>query len=136
MEKFLSIPVTNEGNQLVSVSGIKLIDAGSATATTTTIAYAGGKVTTVTAAAQVAFTYKSLNRLIQASSADQTKMAMKLCFDHGYLPMLTVHDELCFSIKSEEDVPVIKELMENCVPDLSIPSIIDVGIGTDWGNAK
>lgn len=85
---------------------------------------------------QVAFTYKSLNRLIQASSADQTKMAMKLCFDHGYLPMLTVHDELCFSIKSEEDVPVIKELMENCVPDLSIPSIIDVGIGTDWGNAK
>lgn len=85
---------------------------------------------------QVAFTYKSLNRLIQASSADQTKMAMKLCFDHGYLPMLTVHDELCFSIESEEDVPIIKDLMENCVPDLSIPSIIDVGMGSDWGNAK
>tara|TARA_R110000824_G_scaffold283214_1_gene471564 strand:- start:374 stop:2302 length:1929 start_codon:yes stop_codon:yes gene_type:complete len=85
---------------------------------------------------QVAFTYKSLNRLIQASSADQTKMAMKLCFDHGYLPMLTVHDELCFSIKSEEEVKEIKHLMENCVPDFSIPSIIDVGTGTDWGNAK
>jgi DNA polymerase I-like protein with 3'-5' exonuclease and polymerase domains len=63
-------------------------------------------------------------------------MAMKLCADHGFLPMLTVHDELCFSIKSEEDAKKIKDLMENCVPDLCIPSIIDVGMGTDWGNAK
>jgi len=58
MEKFLSIPVTSEGNQLVSVSGIKLIDAASATATDTTITYSGGKVTTVTAAAQVAFSMR------------------------------------------------------------------------------
>jgi len=85
---------------------------------------------------QVAFTYKALNRLIQASSADQTKMAMKVCADHGYLPMLTVHDELCFSIKNEDQVKKIKDLMENCIPDLQIPSRIDVGIGTNWGNAK
>ena len=85
---------------------------------------------------QVAFTYKSLNRLIQASSADQTKMAMKVCVEKGYLPMLTVHDELCFSIEKDEDIAVIKELMENCVPDMAIPSVIDTGIGTDWGNAK
>lgn len=58
MEKFLSIPVTSQGNQLVSVSGIKLIDAASATETATTIAYAGGKVTTVTSAAQVAFSMR------------------------------------------------------------------------------
>ena len=85
---------------------------------------------------QVAFTYKSLNRLIQASSADQTKMAMMVCVEKGYLPMLTVHDELCFSIENDEQVAEIKDLMENCVPDMAIPSVIDTGIGTDWGNAK
>ena len=85
---------------------------------------------------QVAFTYKALNRLIQASSADQTKMAMKVCADHGHLPMLTVHDELCFSIKNDDQVKEIKDLMENCIPDLQIPSRIDVGTGTNWGNAK
>jgi len=55
MEKFLSIPVTSEGNQLISANNIVLIDAASATATTTVITYAGGKVITLTHAAQVAF---------------------------------------------------------------------------------
>lgn len=46
MEKFLSIPVTNEQNQLVSCTDIKLIEQGSAT--TVVITYGGGKVTTIT----------------------------------------------------------------------------------------
>jgi DNA polymerase I-like protein with 3'-5' exonuclease and polymerase domains len=53
--------------------------------------------------------------------------------------MLTVHDELCFSInwlEEEEEVTKIKDLMENCVPDLRVPSRIDVGIGDNWGDAK
>jgi hypothetical protein len=49
MEKFLSIPVTNEQNQLVSCSDIKLIEQGSTT--TVVITYGGGKVTTLTHAA-------------------------------------------------------------------------------------
>jgi DNA polymerase I-like protein with 3'-5' exonuclease and polymerase domains len=85
---------------------------------------------------RVAFTFKSLNRLIQASSADQTKKAMKDCIEAGFWPMLTVHDELCFSIEDESHVAKIKELMENCVPDMQIPSRIDVGIGENWGTAK
>ena len=85
---------------------------------------------------QVAFVYKALNRLIQASAADQTKKAMKDCIDHGHWPMLTVHDELCFSIESEDQVTEIKDLMENCVPDMKIPSKIDVGLGDNWGLAK
>ena len=85
---------------------------------------------------QVAFTYKALNRLIQASSADQTKKAMSACADHGYTPMLTVHDELCFSIEDDEQAVHIKDLMENCVPSLEIPAKIDVGIGDSWGDAK
>jgi hypothetical protein len=60
MEKFLSIPVTSQGNQLVSANNVILVEAGSdgATAVTTTITYAGGKVVTITHAAQVAFSMK------------------------------------------------------------------------------
>ena len=85
---------------------------------------------------QVAFTYKALNRLIQASSADQTKKAMKDCMDNDFFPMLTVHDELCFSIEKEEDAHKIKHLMENCVSRLEIPAKIEVGLGDNWGDAK
>jgi len=85
---------------------------------------------------QVAFTYKALNRLIQASSADQTKRAMLNCYEKGYLPMLTVHDELCFSVRQDDNIKDIKETMENCFPELKVPSRIDVGIGENWGKAK
>jgi len=85
---------------------------------------------------QVAFVYKSLNRLIQASSADQTKQAMQDCITNGHWPMLTVHDELCFSIEDDAQIEKIKTLMENCVPDMKIPSRVDVGIGENWGDAK
>ena len=85
---------------------------------------------------QVAFVYKALNRLIQASAADQTKQAMSDCMGNGHWPMLTVHDELCFSIESDEQVAEIKDLMENCAPGLTIPSKVDVGLGDNWGSAK
>jgi hypothetical protein len=60
MEKFLSIPVTSQGNQLVSANNVILVDSASdsATATSTLITYAGGKVVTLTHAAQVAFSMK------------------------------------------------------------------------------
>jgi len=46
MQKFLSIPVTGEQNQLVSCNNIKLIEQGSTT--TVVITYGAGKVTTLT----------------------------------------------------------------------------------------
>ena len=46
MQKFLNIPVTNEQNQLVAVSGIVLIE--QASTTTVTITYTSGQVTTIT----------------------------------------------------------------------------------------
>jgi len=55
MAKFLSIPVTNEGNQLVSAEGIKLIE--QASTTTVTITYGGAAaqdVITITHAAVAA----------------------------------------------------------------------------------
>ena len=46
MQKFLSIPVTGEQNQLVSCNNIKLIE--QASTTTVTVTYGAGKVTTLT----------------------------------------------------------------------------------------
>ena len=79
-----------------------------------------------------AFTYKALNKLIQGSAADQTKKAMAECYKEGLVPLLTVHDELCFSISSEEQASRIKEIMETCV-DLAVPSKVDQELGDNWG---
>lgn len=46
MEKFLSIPVTSEQNQLVSANNVILVE--QASTTTVTIMYAGGKLVTIT----------------------------------------------------------------------------------------
>ena len=55
MQKFLSIPVTGEQNQIVSCNDIKLIEvgdgSGSNPTTTTTLFYGGGKKVTLTHAA-------------------------------------------------------------------------------------
>ena len=80
-----------------------------------------------------AFTYKALNRLIQGSSADQTKKAMVDCYDAGLTPMLTVHDELCFNIQNDKQVEQIKEIMCNCVPELKMPFDVDAEMGSNWG---
>ena len=45
-------------------------------------------------------------------------------------------DELCFSIRDEEQIKNIKKIMENCFPEMKIPSRIDVGVGENWGKAK
>ena len=79
-----------------------------------------------------AFTYKALNKLIQGSAADQTKKAMVDCYKEGLFPLLTVHDELCFSISSKEQASRIKEIMETCV-DLDVPSKVDQELGNNWG---
>jgi len=86
-----------------------------------------------------AFTYKALNRLIQGTSADQTKKAMLDCYDAGYLPMLQVHDELCFSVDvdeqgnpDEEQIQEIASIMENAV-EAKVPFKVDCAIADNWG---
>ena len=82
-----------------------------------------------------AFTYKALNRLIQGSAADQTKKAMLDCYNAGLTPMLTVHDELCFSIGSDKQATQVKEIMETGVP-LKVPSKIDQELKDNWGEIE
>jgi len=79
-----------------------------------------------------AFTYKALNKLIQGSAADQTKKAMADCYNAGLVPLLTVHDELCFSVGSQEQADQIKEIMETGV-SLKVPSKVDAELGSNWG---
>jgi DNA polymerase I-like protein with 3'-5' exonuclease and polymerase domains len=83
-----------------------------------------------------AFTYKALNRLIQASAADMTKRAMvDLYQNHGVVPLLQIHDELAISVKTREIAENISQVMENTV-DLKVPMKTDLEIGPSWGEAK
>tara|TARA_R100001377_G_scaffold60949_1_gene37060 strand:- start:9515 stop:11017 length:1503 start_codon:yes stop_codon:yes gene_type:complete len=79
-----------------------------------------------------AFTYKALNKLIQGSAADQTKKAMADCYAEGLVPLMTVHDELCFSVESEQQASKITEIMETGLP-LKVPSKVDQELGNNWG---
>ena len=47
--------------------------------------------------------------------------------------MLTVHDELCFSISNQDDSDKIKDIMSNCISDLKIPFEVDAEMGQNWG---
>lgn len=78
--------------------------------------------------------HKALNRLIQGSSADQTKMAMVRVFEAGLPIQLQVHDELDSSVESESQAHDIAEVMRNCVK-LRVPSKVDVELGVSWGEA-
>ena len=84
---------------------------------------------------QPAFTYKALNRLIQGSAADMTKKAMVLLFEEGIVPHIQIHDELCFSIESEEQAKKIKTIMENAIK-LEVPNKVDYESGPNWGTIK
>ena len=81
-----------------------------------------------------AFTYKALNRLIQASAADMCKQAMIDLHQKGVTPMIMVHDELDCSVSSLEEAQEIAQVMVDAVP-LEVPSKCDIEMGPSWGEA-
>lgn len=82
-----------------------------------------------------AFTYKALNKLIQGSAADQTKKAMVDCMNEGLMPMLQVHDELCFNVEDDMQASKIVEIMENGLR-LMVPSKVDQDLQSNWGDVE
>ena len=70
--------------------------------------------------------------MIQGSAADVTKKAMLECAKINHLPLLQIHDELCFSVADTKQIEQIKTVMENCV-DFLIPMKVDVAIGNNFG---
>ncbi len=82
-----------------------------------------------------AYTYKALNRLIQGSAADMTKLAMLDLWEEGIVPHLQVHDEVDISIENTEQANTVARIMENCV-ELAVPLLVDQELGKSWGETK
>jgi DNA polymerase I-like protein with 3'-5' exonuclease and polymerase domains len=82
-----------------------------------------------------AFTYKALNKLIQGSAADMTKKAMVDLYKEGLIGHIQIHDELDFSIESEQQADKIKQIMEQAV-ELKVPNKVDYESGPNWGEIK
>ena len=81
------------------------------------------------------YTYKALNRLIQGSAADMTKLAMIGLWEEGIIPHLQVHDEVDISIENIEQANKVIQIMENCV-ELDVPLLVDQELGPSWGETK
>ena len=82
-----------------------------------------------------AFTYKALNKLIQGSAADMTKIAMVKLYREGIIPMIQIHDELDVSVENPEQAQKIIEVMEEAVK-LEVPNKVDYEKGQSWGDIK
>ena len=85
----------------------------------------------------------AINAPLQGSAADIIKLAMieiDKQFSQNHLPafmIMQVHDELVFEVKensTDEAKTIIKASMEN-VLDLSVPLVVDIGIGNNWDEA-
>lgn len=82
---------------------------------------------------QRAFAYKALNALIQGSSADMTKQAMVIIYKElGKIPMLTVHDELDYSVTDSFEATSLQYRMENCIEELTVPMWAELSLGKHW----
>lgn len=83
----------------------------------------------------------AINAPIQGTAADIIKVAMvrvaRRLREEGFRSqmILQVHDELCFTVPSDERerlVAMVKEEMEQVLPSLSVPLVADVGVGENW----
>lgn len=79
--------------------------------------------------------HKALNRLIQGSSADQTKKSLVECDAAGYYIQLQVHDEIDGSFESPGAAKAMGQIMEN-VYELGVPFKVDVEVGPSWGEVE
>jgi len=84
------------------------------------------------------------NTPLQGSAADLIKVAMRHIHDalrqggYGARMLLQVHDELVFEVPEPEVErvgPLVKGLMEGAAT-LSVPLVVDVGVGKNWLEAK
>lgn len=84
-------------------------------------------------------THKALNRIVQGSSADQTKRAMVELYKAGIPMLMSIHDEIDFSVPADgtaDYVRNIEHVMTQCVPDLNVPFVVDSEVGPTWGTAR
>jgi len=81
----------------------------------------------------------AINHPVQGSAADMIKKAMvDIGKEDGCMMILQIHDELLFecSPKNVEKVAkMVKDKMENALK-LSVPVIVDLKVGLNWGEMK
>jgi DNA polymerase I-like protein with 3'-5' exonuclease and polymerase domains len=84
-------------------------------------------------------TYSALNRVVQGSGADQTKLAMsRMYYLCGILPLIQVHDEIVFEISDEElhRVPEIIDVAMNKAVTLKVPIVTEYEVFEDGWYSK
>ena len=103
---------------------------------------------------QRAFVYRALNKLIQGSSADQTKMAMYCLYNRNDSTLrsldiyyraipdfeppklkIQVHDEINCSIRKDEGAQWYQDTMENCIK-LRVEVVAEPHVCNNWAEAK
>lgn len=86
----------------------------------------------------------AVNSPLQGTAADLIKLAMVRIdaafakYGHRSTMLLQVHDELVFECHPEEIDAVsklVKREME-CVRELKVPLVVDIGVGDNWRDAK
>lgn len=80
-------------------------------------------------------THKAMNKLIQGSSADQVKIALRKMWDAGLTLLLTIHDENDISFESYEELQIASKIMLEAIK-ISVPSKLDIEIGENWGELE
>jgi len=78
--------------------------------------------------------HKGLNRLIQGSSADQTKQAVVNLHEAGIYVQLQVHDEVAASVTGQAQADQMGQIMRDAVK-LTVPMNVDVETGASWGDS-
>lgn len=79
--------------------------------------------------------HKAGNKLIQGSSADQTKQSLINLDKEGFFLQLQVHDEIIASVSDKTEGKRIADIMENTY-QLAVPFSVDCEMGPSWGEAK
>lgn len=85
------------------------------------------------------WTHKALNRVIQGTSADQTKVAIVELDRAGYFLQLQVHDETDGSYGSVDEAKRAGEIMRDCILEYAEPEVpfnVDTECGPNWGQIK
>lgn len=82
------------------------------------------------------WTHKALNRVIQGSSADQTKKAVIDLDRNGYYLQLQIHDEIDGSYGSVAEAKAAGDLMKTSILEICDPLVpfnVDTECGPSWG---
>jgi DNA polymerase I-like protein with 3'-5' exonuclease and polymerase domains len=78
--------------------------------------------------------HKALNRIVQGSSADETKLALINAERAGLRPTLQVHDEIDASVPSAREAEALAEIMKTAIPK-QVPTLVDIELGSSWGDS-